>query len=143
MTILPFIMIGIGVDGMFVLQAALDLTDPADPMEDRMGYTLAHAGVSVTVASLTNFAAFIIGSNTSLPALRAFSVYAALGLLFDLILQARSRGPLQGLAAPRGATARRLHGRRAPAAPETWRQRGALARVSYRGPFAAFQHAPR
>lgn len=91
MTILPFIMIGIGVDGMFVLQSALDLTDPADPMEERMGFTLAHAGVSVTVASLTNFAAFIIGSNTSLPALRAFSIYAAMGLLFDLLLQVRAR----------------------------------------------------
>lgn len=87
MSILPFIMIGIGVDGMFVLQAALDKTDVNAPMEDRMGYTLSHAGVSVTVASITNFAAFLIGSNTSLPALAAFSVYAAFGILFDLLLQ--------------------------------------------------------
>ena len=29
----------------------------------------------------------MIGSNTSLPALSAFSIYAAIGLLFDLILQ--------------------------------------------------------
>eukprot|EP00892_Ulva_mutabilis_P011135 jgi/Ulvmu1/8394/UM042_0101.1 len=87
MSILPFIMIGIGVDGMFVLQGSLDHTDPSQSMEDRMGYTLRHAGTSVTVASLTNFGAFLIGSNTSLPALSAFSIYAAIGLLFDLILQ--------------------------------------------------------
>eukprot|EP00892_Ulva_mutabilis_P011134 jgi/Ulvmu1/8393/UM042_0100.1 len=87
MSILPFIMIGIGVDGMFVLQGSLDHTDPSQSMEDRMGYTLRHAGTSVTVASLTNFGAFMIGSNTSLPGLSAFSIYAAIGLLFDLILQ--------------------------------------------------------
>lgn len=87
MSILPFIMIGIGVDGMFVLQGALDHTDPTQSMEDRMGYTLRSAGTSVTVASLTNFGAFMIGSNTSLPALSAFSIYAAFGILFDLLLQ--------------------------------------------------------
>lgn len=31
--------------------------------------------------------AFMIGSNTSLPALSAFSIYAAIGILFDLLLQ--------------------------------------------------------
>ena len=89
MAILPFIMLGVGVDGRFVLQAALDATDPEAPMELRMGETVRHGGLSVAVASITNFGAFMIGSNTSLPALSAFSVYAALGLLFDLLLQVR------------------------------------------------------
>ena len=31
--ILPFIMLGVGVDGMFVLQGAMDATDPNDTME--------------------------------------------------------------------------------------------------------------
>jgi uncharacterized membrane protein YdfJ with MMPL/SSD domain len=89
MSILPFIMLGVGVDGMFVLQAALDATDPEVSMEDRMAEAMRSGGVSVAVASLTNFGAFMIGSNTSLPALSAFSIYAALGLLFNLILQVR------------------------------------------------------
>ena len=74
--------------GIFVLQSCLDEMPSGLSMPDRMAGTLAHAGVSVTVASLTNFAAFAIGSNTSLPALRAFSLYAAFALLFNLILQA-------------------------------------------------------
>jgi hypothetical protein len=93
MNVLPFLLIGIGVDGMFILQASMDLTDPEDPMEERMGSTLAHAGASVLVASLTNFAAFCISSNTTLPALHAFSLYAGFSCLFDLILQVR---PLTG-----------------------------------------------
>lgn len=89
MSILPFIMLGVGVDGMFVLQAALDATDSNESMLTRMAETMRQGGVSVAVASVTNFGAFMIGSNTSLPALAAFSVYAALGLLFDLLLQVR------------------------------------------------------
>lgn len=44
---------------------------------------MAEGGTSITITSLTNFGAFIIGSNTSLPGLRYFSIYAALGVLFD------------------------------------------------------------
>ena len=89
MSILPFIMLGVGVDGMFVLQSALEATDRELSMVDRMQETMRTGGLSVAVASLTNFGAFMIGSNTSLPALSAFSVYAAMGLLFNLLLQVR------------------------------------------------------
>lgn len=80
-------MLGVGVDGMFVLQSSMDATNREDSMEVRMGETMRAGGLSVAVASLTNFGAFMIGSNTSLPALSAFSIYAALGLLFNLFLQ--------------------------------------------------------
>jgi predicted RND superfamily exporter protein len=89
MNLLPFILVGIGVDGMFVLQSAMDYTDPRDLMEERVGKALQYAGVSVATASLTNFGAFMIGSATALPALGAFATYAALAILFDLIFQVR------------------------------------------------------
>ena len=90
MAILPFIMLGVGVDGMFVLQGAMDVTNPADSMEDRMGHTMCTGGLSIAAASMTNFGALMIGSSTSLPALSAFSMFAAAGVLFDLILQVTS-----------------------------------------------------
>jgi Niemann-Pick C1 protein len=90
MSVLPFVVAGIGVDAVFVLQSALDLQDRSLPLEERMGRTLQYAGVSVSTASLTNFFAFLIGSNTSLPALSAFSKYAAFAILFDLLLQVHS-----------------------------------------------------
>eukprot|EP00904_Undaria_pinnatifida_P008203 jgi/Undpi1/4512/HiC_scaffold_18.g07866.m1 len=70
--ILPFILIGIGVDDMFVIVAAYDQTDPALPVEERIAFGLKRCGVSVTYTSLTNFFAFILGSSTSLPAMTAF-----------------------------------------------------------------------
>lgn len=87
MSILPFIMLGVGVDGMYVLTTALDATDDNLPLDVRMGQAMSEGWVSVFIASFTNFAAFMIGSNTSLPALSAFSIYAGVGLLFNLLLQ--------------------------------------------------------
>lgn len=84
-------MIGIGVDSVFILVATFDNTDAELSIEERLAETLRTGGVSITLAAFTNFGAFIIGSNTSLPALQAFSIYAAFGLLFDWMFQVRRR----------------------------------------------------
>ncbi|CAN0269125.1 unnamed protein product, partial [Ascophyllum nodosum] len=86
-SILPFILIGIGVDDMFVIVAAFDHTDPSLPVEERMALSLKRSGVSITYTSLTNFAAFMLGSTTSLPAVEYFCIYAGTAILFDFVLQ--------------------------------------------------------
>jgi Niemann-Pick C1 protein len=88
------------------------------PLPERMGLTLQHAGVSITVTSVTDFVAFAIGATTVrdirilpnliahyvdfsksakcsilctfqvLPALQSFCVYAALGILATYVFQA-------------------------------------------------------
>lgn len=45
-----------------------------------MAVALAHAGSSITVTSLTNFAAFAISATTVLPALSSFCIWAAIGI---------------------------------------------------------------
>ncbi|RUS80143.1 hypothetical protein EGW08_012100 [Elysia chlorotica] len=88
---LPFLLLGLGVDDMFVIIRALNCLSPEDQtldIPDRMGPVLRHAGVSITVTSVTDFVAFIIGSTTIIPALRSFCVYAAFGVATLYILQA-------------------------------------------------------
>lgn len=85
--ILPFILIGIGVDDMFVIVASLDHTDENLPVEERIALALKRCGVSVTYTSLTNFFAFMLGSTSSLPAVRGFCLYAGTAILFDFVLQ--------------------------------------------------------
>lgn len=87
MGVFPFLLIGIGVDDVFVLVSALDRIPEHLPMPQRLSAALSVSGASITVTSLTDFFAFVIGSNTSLPALRNFSLYAAMGILLTLIFQ--------------------------------------------------------
>lgn len=87
MNIYPFLLIGIGVDDVFVLVGAMDATSKTLPVPERLANALSISGTSITVTSLTDFFAFLIGSNTSLPALKNFSLYAAIGLLLTLVMQ--------------------------------------------------------
>ncbi|CAB3372797.1 Hypothetical predicted protein [Cloeon dipterum] len=89
--ILPFLMLGIGIDDMFVIAQCWATLGPEVStlsLPEKMGHTLKHAGVSITITSLTDFTAFAIGATTVLPSLRSFCIYAAVGILATYVLQA-------------------------------------------------------
>ena len=80
--LLPFLLIGIGVDDMFVISSAIDRTDARDTVERRMSDGLRESGSSVTITSLTNAIAFFIGMNSSINALSSFCLFAGVGVIF-------------------------------------------------------------
>jgi len=84
--VLPFILIGIGVDDMFVLVNAFDNSHKSK-LDERMRDTFSEAGVSITITSFTDFFAFFLGATSSLPALENFCAFAAMGILCDYFLQ--------------------------------------------------------
>jgi len=86
-SVLPFVLLGIGVDDSFVIINALDRTDPSLPVPERMAKALSHAGVSIMVTSLTDFVAFAISVSSALPALASFCMYAAFAILMLFIIQ--------------------------------------------------------
>lgn len=88
-SLLPFILLGIGVDDAFVIVNAFNrerkVPRSAETNADitiRTGKALARAGASITVTSLTDIVAFGISSSSSLPALASFCAYAAIGIFF-------------------------------------------------------------
>ncbi|GMH53979.1 hypothetical protein TrST_g11911 [Triparma strigata] len=86
-SVLPFVLLGLGVDDSFVIMNSFVQTDPSADLKVRMKEAMSHAGVSITVTSLTDFVAFIISTSTSLPALASFCFYAATGILFLFLFQ--------------------------------------------------------
>jgi hypothetical protein len=89
--ILPFLCLGIGIDDMFVIMQCLNNIKAKGKLEQgvtqMIGATLRHAGVSLTVTSVTDVAAFAIGAVTLMPGLQSFCVSTALGLAAIYLLQ--------------------------------------------------------
>jgi len=85
--VLPFILIGIGVDDMFVLAGALDRAPRHLDLEDRIAYMMKTAGTSITLTSVTDAVAFALGTTTSFPALKYFCIFAAIGVMLDFAFQ--------------------------------------------------------
>ncbi|XP_032103259.1 protein patched homolog 2 isoform X4 [Sapajus apella] len=76
--VLPFLALGIGVDHIFLLAHAFTEALPGTRLQDRMGECLQRTGTSVALASINNMAAFLMAALVPIPALRAFSLQAAI-----------------------------------------------------------------
>ncbi len=88
--VLPLLIIGIGVDDVFVVTRALDEVNQGEkfadkPVRTRVALALSNAGSAITVTSITNIIVFVLGSISRLPALRLFALWAAIGVAFDWI----------------------------------------------------------
>lgn len=89
-SVLPVLLIALGVDDMYVILNAWDTVNDAHPILDiktRTMKSMHKAGLAITVTSLTDVIAFVIGATTEVPALRYFCVYAAVGIAMVYILQ--------------------------------------------------------
>ena len=76
------------MDDTFVLVSAFQHEDISHlSARDRVPTAMARAGTSITVTSLTDVVAFLAGSYTSIPVVRAFCQYAAIGVTMDFFLQ--------------------------------------------------------
>jgi predicted RND superfamily exporter protein len=89
-TVIPFLLLGIGIDNIFVITQTFNTmestTSPAE-LTKRFGQTMKHAGVAVSVTTFTDVIAFLVGSNTVLPGLQSFCVYAAAAIFAIYALQ--------------------------------------------------------
>ena len=88
--VLPFLLLALGIDDMFVIMQALHNLTPDEKKADmpiRIGYAMKNAGASIVITSATDIAAFAVGAFTSLPALHSFCLYASVGIIAIFILQ--------------------------------------------------------
>nr|XP_008514235.1 PREDICTED: protein patched homolog 2 isoform X3 [Equus przewalskii]XP_014592957.2 protein patched homolog 2 isoform X2 [Equus caballus] len=76
--VLPFLALGIGVDDIFLLAHAFTEAPPGTPLQERTGECLQRTGTSVTLTSVNNMVAFFMAALVPIPALRAFSLQAAI-----------------------------------------------------------------
>lgn len=87
MEVIPFLVLAVGVDNMCILVHAVKRQQLELPLEGQISNALVEVGPSITLASLSEVLAFAVGTFIPMPACRVFSMFAALAVLLDFLLQ--------------------------------------------------------
>lgn len=101
--VLPFLILGMGIDDSFVLISAWRRSNLGEKVEVRMGESYSEAAVSITITSLTSCVSFCIGIVTNLPIIRIFCIYASVAVFFTYIYQITFFGACMALSGYREA----------------------------------------
>ncbi|KAL5012817.1 hypothetical protein ScPMuIL_011368 [Solemya velum] len=84
--VVPFLVVGIGVDDMFILLSGMaDAIEHDTEIEDRVARMMRTSGMGITITSLTDLLGFLIGSLSIFPAIRYFCIYTGVSILFCYI----------------------------------------------------------
>ncbi|ESP03417.1 hypothetical protein LOTGIDRAFT_199271 [Lottia gigantea] len=87
--VVPFLVLAVGVDNIFILVQTFqrDKRRAGETIEEQVGRTIGKVGPSMLLTSLSESLAFFLGALTDMPAVKIFSLYAAMAVLFNFLLQ--------------------------------------------------------
>lgn len=87
--VIPFLVLAVGVDNIFILVQNLqrDRRQEDESLEEQVGRIVGKVGPSMLLTSSAESLAFLLGALTPMPAVRIFSLYAAMAVFIDFILQ--------------------------------------------------------
>ncbi|XP_050388660.1 patched domain-containing protein 3 [Patella vulgata] len=82
--VMPFLVIGVGVDYSFIMMSGWAETYicKKNSIEERIGLMFRSSGISVTIAAMTDVIAFAVGAMSDFMSVRHFCIYTGLALLF-------------------------------------------------------------
>lgn len=89
--VIPFLVLAVGVDNIFILVQTLQRDvrrhHDAETLEQQVARIVGKVGPSMLLTSSAESLAFLLGALTPMPAVRIFSLYAALAVFIDFLLQ--------------------------------------------------------
>ncbi|CAD5206645.1 unnamed protein product [Bursaphelenchus okinawaensis] len=85
--VMPFLVVAVGTDNMFLMVAACRRTNRAHNVAERIGECMSDAAISMFITSLTDAFSFGIGTITSIPAVQIFCVYTAAAVVITFLYQ--------------------------------------------------------
>ncbi|KAJ1372533.1 hypothetical protein KIN20_034710, partial [Parelaphostrongylus tenuis] len=85
--VMPFLVVAVGTDNMFLMVAAVKRTSRALPLEKRIGESMSDAAVSILITALTDAFSFGVGTITTIPAVQIFCIYTCCALVLTFLYQ--------------------------------------------------------
>uniref|UniRef100_A0A7E4VFC0 SSD domain-containing protein n=1 Tax=Panagrellus redivivus TaxID=6233 RepID=A0A7E4VFC0_PANRE len=85
--VMPFLVVAVGTDNMFLMVASIRRTNRALPTDIRIGECMSDAAISMFITSLTDAFSFGVGTITSIPAVQIFCVYTCAAIVITFIYQ--------------------------------------------------------
>ncbi|CAJ0957827.1 unnamed protein product, partial [Mesorhabditis belari] len=87
LTVVPFLVITIGIDDAFLILAGWRQSTVGASLEQRMAESVAISGASVSVTSVTDVLCFAIGLFSNMPVVQLFCLYVTIALAMDFVYQ--------------------------------------------------------
>ncbi|KAK9371028.1 sterol-sensing domain of SREBP cleavage-activation-domain-containing protein [Lipomyces kononenkoae] len=88
--VIPFLVLAVGVDNIFLLSHELELVNnkhPTEPVEHRIARAVGRMGPSILLSACCETTAFALGAVVTMPAVRNFAIYAAGAVFINAFLQ--------------------------------------------------------
>ncbi|KRX52476.1 Niemann-Pick C1 protein [Trichinella sp. T9] len=87
--VVPFLVLAVGVDNIFILVQAFQRGHGKgnEDVEEQIGRITAEVVPTMLLSSFSESFCFFLGALSSMPAVKVFSLYAALAIFFDFFLQ--------------------------------------------------------
>ncbi|XP_033734658.1 patched domain-containing protein 3-like [Pecten maximus] len=85
--IMPFLVLGIGLDDMFILMSCLADAEVKSSIEERIMHAMRTGGVAITITSVTDFLAFAIGATSVFLGVQNFCLFTGTAIIFCYLNQ--------------------------------------------------------
>lgn len=88
--VIPFLILAVGVDNIFLLTHELEnvnIAYPNNTVEERVARAVGHIGPSILLSSVCETITFALGATVGMPAVKNFAIYSAGAVFINSVLQ--------------------------------------------------------
>ncbi|XP_053872581.1 NPC intracellular cholesterol transporter 1 [Malaclemys terrapin pileata] len=97
--VIPFLVLAVGVDNIFIIVQTFQRDErlPGETLDKQIGRILGDVAPSILLSSFSETVAFFLGTLSTMPAVRTFSLFAGMAVFIDFLLQITCFVSLLGL----------------------------------------------